>query len=106
MPMHMQPIITQSISGQTHVQPTAIQSSLPPVPPRIRDRVIHGESIEFTRLLPKTMFSGGSKPAAHRSLTVQLASTGNDLSIHPTLGSRKITSFSPHGWKHGPYICQ
>ena len=39
MPMHMQPIITQSISGQTHVQPTAIQSSLPPVPPRIWDRV-------------------------------------------------------------------
>ena len=94
MPMHMQPIITQSISGQTHVQPTAIQSSLLPVPPHIRDHIIHGEFIEFTSLLPKAMFSGGSEPEAHRSLTVQLASTGNDLSIHPTPGSRKITSFS------------
>ena len=53
-----------------------------------------GEFTEFTNLLPKTMFSSGVEPEARRSLTVQLASTGNDLSIHPTPGSRKITSFS------------
>ena len=40
------------------------------------------------------MFSGGLELEAQRSLTVQLASTGNDLSTPPKPGLRKIASFS------------
>ena len=39
------------------------------------------------------MFAGGLEPELHRSLTVQLASTGSDLSIHPTPGSKNIHYF-------------
>ena len=52
------------------IQPTINQPSLPPVPPRIRDRIVRGE---FASLLPKAMFSGVLEPETRRSLTVQLA---------------------------------
>ena len=38
------------------------QSSLPPLPPHIRDCIIHSEYTEFSTLLPKTMFSGNLEP--------------------------------------------
>ena len=40
------------------------------------------------------MFAGSSEPETNRSLTVQLATTGDDLAIRPTANPRKITSFS------------
>ena len=43
--------------------------SLPPVPPRIKERITAGEFIEFSTLLPKAMFSGSSDPEVPKSLT-------------------------------------
>ena len=76
------------------IRPTVNQPSLPPVPPRIRDRIIRGEFVDFASLLPKAMFSGGSEPETRRSLTVQLASSGDDILIQPASNLRKITSFA------------
>ena len=78
---------------QSTTRTTANHPSLPPVPPRIRDRIVRGEFVDFASLLPKAMFSGGSEPETHRSLTVQLASSGDDILIQPVSNSKKITSF-------------
>ena len=32
---------------------------MPPVPNRIQDRILHGEFIDFTTLLPQATFTGG-----------------------------------------------
>ena len=66
------------------VRLTANQPSLPPVPPCIRDHIICGEFVCFASLLLKAMFCVGSEPETCRSLTVQLASSGDDISIQPT----------------------
>ena len=68
--------------------------SLPPVPPRIKERITAGEFIEFSTLLPKAMFSGSSDPEVPKSLTVQFTPTGNDLSLRPSQTTRKILSFA------------
>lgn len=65
--------------------------SLPPVPPRIKERIIAGEFIEFSTLLPKAMFSGNSDPETPKSLTVQFPPTGN---LRPSQTTRKILSFA------------
>ena len=67
---------------------------LPPVPPRIRERIIKGEYIDFTTLLPKAMFSSGSEPDYSTSFTVQLPYSTGDFSVHPTAKPKKITFFS------------
>ena len=120
VPLHPNPTIVQppalipptanqspvaSTSVPVLIRPTVNQPSLPPVPPRIRDRIVCGEFVDFASLLPKAMFSDGLEPETRRSLTVQLASSGDDILIQPTLNSRKITSLH-HGWRRGTYICQ
>ena len=40
VPVHLQPTTVQSVSP---IQPTIAQSSLPPVPPHIKDCIIRGE---------------------------------------------------------------
>ena len=54
---------------------------LPPVPPRNKERIIKGEYIDFTMLLPKAMFSSGSEPDCSSSFTVQLPNSTGDFSI-------------------------
>ena len=49
------------------------------------------------------MFSGDLEPETRRSLTVQLASSGDDISIQPASNSRKITSFA--SWMEAWNIC-
>jgi len=64
------PTLIQSTANQlltltsvsTLAQPVATQSSLPPVPLCIRDRIICSEFVDFASLLPKAMFSGTLKP--------------------------------------------
>ena len=109
VPLHPNPTIVQppalipptanqppvaSTSVPVLIRPTVNQPSLPRVPPRIRDRIIRGEFIDCASLLPKAMFSGGLEPETRRSLIVQLASSGDDISIQPASNSRKITSFA------------
>ena len=92
-PTANQPPVT-STSVPVLIRPTINQPSLPQEPPRIRDRIVYGEFVDFASLLPKAMFFGGSEPETCRSLTVQLASSGDDISIQPASNSRKITSFA------------
>ena len=40
------------------------------------------------------MFAGSSKPEPHKSLTLQLAPSGDDVAIRQTSNPKKITSFS------------
>ena len=94
VPVHLQPTTVQSASVPTPIQPTVVQSSLPPVPPRIRDRIIRGEFIDFSSLLPKAMFTGGLEPETNRSFTLHVSPTNDDISVRPASNTRKIASFS------------
>ena len=81
----MQPNTTvQSLLLPTLVQQTIAQKLLPLVPPCIRDRIIRGEFIEFSTLFPKAMFDGSLEPEPHKLLTLQLASSDNDVAIRQT----------------------
>ena len=73
---------------------TSAGVSLPPVSLRIKERIMAGEFIEFSTLLPKAMFSGSSDPEVPKSLTVQFTPTGNDLSLRPSQTTRKLLSFA------------
>ena len=63
------------------------------LPPRIRERMITGEYIYFTKLLPKSMFSGGSEPDYSTSFTFQLPNSTGDFAVCQTPKAKKITSF-------------
>ena len=78
--------------------PTSLTTStdqlLPPVPPRIRERIIKGEYIDFATLLPNIIFSSSLELDSSTSFTVQLPHINGNLSVDPTAKTRKITSFS------------
>ena len=67
---------------------------LPPVPPKVRERIIKGEYIDFVTLLPKAMFSSGTEPEGTTSFTFQLPSNSGDISVRPAKKPKSITSFS------------
>ena len=46
--------------------------------------------IDFSSLLPKARFIGGSEPKINRSFTLQFASMNDDIYVHPTLNTRKV----------------
>ena len=66
--------------------------SLPPVPPRMKEKIISGKFTNLATLLPKAIFLGTTEPETSRSFTVQLT-TSNDLAVHPQ-SAKKISSFS------------
>ena len=65
-----------------------------PVPARIKERIIKGDYIDFTTLLPKAMLSSSVEPDHPGSLTLQLPSGPSDFTVHRTVKGRKVTSFS------------
>ena len=67
---------------------------LPPVPPKVRERIIKGEYIDFATLLPKAMFSSSTGPESSTSFTFQLPSNSGDISVRPATRPKSITSFS------------
>ena len=77
----------------TPLSATVPTVSLPPVPPRIKEKIISGEFIDLATLLPKAMFLGSIEPETSKSLTAHLTPTGNDLSVWPQPSSKKISSF-------------
>jgi len=70
------------------------QQSLPPVPSRVKERIIKGEYIDFASLLPKAMFSSSTDPDLPGLVTVHLPSSSEDISVRPATKPKKITSFS------------
>ena len=69
-----------SVSINTNTNPpTIVQSSLLPVPPCIKDHIIHGEFIDFSSLLPKARFIVGSEPETNKSFTLHFAPMNNDI---------------------------
>ena len=91
-PCLMQPLPMNSNVRGIIMDP--LQQSLPPVPARIKERIIKGEYIDFTTLLPKAMLSSSVEPDHPGSLTLQLPSGPSDFTVHPTVKGRKVTSFS------------
>ena len=83
--------ITTSTVGHT---PQLGTVSLLPVTPRIRDKIISGEFVNFAKLLPNAMFLGSTGMETSKSLTVQLTPLGNDQSVHPQPSAKKINSFA------------
>ena len=83
-------------SGVTTLLPTPSlpQPTLPPIPARIKEKIARGEYIDFTALLPKSMF--GAPEPQFQTLTLQLSSSGDNYSIRSptTTANRKITSFA------------
>ena len=82
-----------SVANTTILSDARPDVSLPPVPPQIKEKIVSGEFVDLATLLPKAMFSGSAEPDTSKSITVQLAHTGNDFSVHPQPSSRKISSF-------------
>ena len=74
--------------------PSLPQPTLPPIPARIQERIARGEYIDFTALLPKSMF--GAPESQSQTLTLQLNSSGDNYSIQPptATANKKITSFA------------
>ena len=73
------PVASTSVPSThtTYCQPTIITTSTITYQRSYRP----GEFVDFASLLPKAMFSGGLEPEIRRLLTVQVASSGDDISI-------------------------
>jgi len=66
---------------------------LPPIPSRIQDKIARGEYVDFTTLLPKSMF--GAPESQSQTLTLELNPSGDNYSIKsPTPTGNKISSFA------------
>ena len=87
----------------TPLSATMPNVSLPPVPPRIKEKIISGVFIDLAILLPKAMFWGSTEPETSKSLTVHLTPTGNDLSVWPQPSSKRYLHLC-YGWRHGIFI--
>ena len=90
-------LLTQPLpmnSNQRGIIMDSLQQSLPPVPARIKERIIKGEYIDLTTLLPKAVLSSNVEPDHPGSLTLQLPSGPDDFMVQPTAKGKKITSFS------------
>ena len=74
--------------------PSLLQSTLPPIPARIQEKITKGEYIDFTALSSKSTF--GAPEFQSQTLTLQLSSAGDCYSIRsPTAtANKKITSFA------------
>ena len=92
-----QPLLTQPLPmnlNQREIITDSWQQSLPPVPARVKERIIKGEYIDLTTLLPKAMLSSSVEPDHPGSLTLQMPSGPSEFIVHPTTKGKKITSFS------------
>ena len=90
-------LLTQPLpmnSNQRGIIMDSLQQSLPPVPARIKERIIKGEYIDLTTLLPKANLSSNVEPDHPGSLTLQLPSGPSNFTVQPAAKGRKITSFS------------
>ena len=88
------PATTSTNVGHVLQMGTHFDVSLPPVPPRVKEKIISGEFVDFATLLPSAMFSGSIGADTSKCLTVQLTPMGNDLSVRPQPPAKKITSFT------------
>ena len=88
------PATTSTNVGHVSQMGTRFDVSLPPVPPRVKEKIISGEFVDFATLLPSTMFSGSIGADTSKPLTVQLTPMGNDLSVRSQPPAKKITSFT------------
>ena len=95
------PLAVPTYMGRTVLPGAHPDVSLPPVPPRTKEKIISGEFIDLATLLPKAMFSGSTELETSRSLTVQLT-TSNDLAVRPQ--STKKSLHFHHGWRPGTFI--
>ena len=95
------PIAVPTYMGRTVLPGAHPDVSLPPVPPRTKEKIISGEFIDLATLLPKAMFSGSTELETSRSLTVQLT-INNDLAVRPK--SKKKSLHFHHGWRPGTFI--
>ena len=77
------------------VSPTATgihRASLPPVTPRILEKIRKGEFIDFSALTTKAMF-GAPEPTSQTSFTLELTPSGDSFAIQPTSSHKRIISF-------------
>ena len=95
------PLAVPTYMGRTVLPGGHPDVSLPPVPPRTKEKIISGEFMDLATLLPKAMFSGSTELETSRSLTVQLT-TSNDLAVRPQ--STKKSLHFHHGWRPGTFI--
>ena len=77
------PATTSTNVGHVPQMGTQFDVSLPPVPPRVKEKIISGEFVDFATLLPSAMFLGSIGTDTSKSLTVQLTPMGNDFLYAP-----------------------
>ena len=66
-------------------------SSLPPVPARLRDRIIAGEYIDFNSLLTGAMFSMCDGPLTHQSTSPSLTDVSSKWRVSSHTSTHKIS---------------
>ena len=87
------PVTVQGTNFTVSPMATGIyRPSLPPVTPRILEKIRKGEYIDFSTLTTKAMF-GAPEPTSQTSFTLELAPSGDSFAIQPTSSHKRITSF-------------
>ena len=85
-----------TVQGTNPIAPPSVvvthRSSLPPVTPRILEKIRKGEYIDFSTLTTKSMF-GASEPTSQTSFTLELTPSGDSFAIQPTGSHKRVTSF-------------
>jgi len=76
---------------QQAITNTNLHPALPSISPKIREKIIKGDFIDFSTLLPKAMFSLATESSGY---TFQLLDNGGELSLRPSAKPKRITSFS------------
>ena len=80
-----------TVQGTNPTAPPSVvvthRSSLPPVTPRILEKIREGKYIDFSTLTTKSMF-GASEPTSQTSFTLEFTPSGDLFAIQPT-GSHK-----------------
>jgi len=61
-------VVSNSYTHHTPASTTKSGTSLPPGPPRIKEKIISGEFIDLATLLPKAIFSSSSESETSRSI--------------------------------------
>ena len=96
--LNPQPVINPprpAVTGQDAALPTDVAThkpSLPPVTPRILDKIRKIEHIDFGTLTLRAIF-GTPERTTQTSFTLELTPSGNSFAIQPTCGHKRITSF-------------
>ena len=72
------------------------------MPPRLRDRVVRGEFVDFAELLPSSLSHQHEQCAI--TLLLGDGQGANSVQLAVTMQRPALSVISPRGWRPGPYV--